>query len=333
MSCVYRPASVFMLTCVPCFRPLSPPFTSVDYFDVISQSYLHLVAASGENQSELDKMGASVESFVDMLAQAKIYAKTATKTRRLMLLVAQSKQAWDWRYTLKIANAAGAAKSGKGPPVSQLFDVHDDPILQYMRISFAEYVELLGRLALQMAHDRTRRFSPSPTTMRTTVSRVAAAALGSKVAGVSGDSMGRASLRSVIARAKKHEKTGKEGKQKQVTPGGKGKWHASLDMDRAEFVEQLPRLFQKLKAMLVEIQLNLRSEGRDSTLKSLLRRSGAAAKASRRGSVVVVMQTVRKKLEAREEEEEKALLNSGKDEFDALRQAVDVSIRDSSIRF
>ncbi len=278
-------------------------------------------------------MGTSVEAFVDMLAQAKIYAKTATKTRRLMLLVAQSKQAWDWEHTLKMANAAEAAKSGKGPPVSQVFDIHDDPILQYMRISFAEYVELLGRLALQMAHDRIRRLSPSPKTMRTTVSRVAAA-FGGKSSGDGGGSTGRISLRSVIASAKKGVEN-KEGTQKQrVAPAGKGKWHPSLDMDRDEFVEQLPRLFQKLKAMLVEIQLNLRSEGRDSTLKSLLRRSGAAAKASRRGSVVTVMQTVRKKLEAREEEEENALLNSGKaKEFEALRQAVDVSLRDPGIRF
>ncbi len=243
----------------------------VRFFDTISESYLHLCHTSGEinsKESALNKIGASVDGFVDMLAKANVYAKTSMRTRKLYLLVAQSKQAWDWEGMQK--TLAGIPDDYESVPL--VAEKERDSITQYKRISFAEYVELLGRVALQLVHDRSissgrlsqGKLSPSKRDTNTA------------------DESGQSKVENLQASRKTASKI--------------ASWHASLDISRDDFLAELPRLFDRLKTMLLETNLSLQATT-GGTMKALLKRSVAASKASRRASMASVTKTARKKLE------------------------------------
>jgi hypothetical protein len=75
-----------------------------------------------------------------------------------------------------------------------------------------------------------------------------------------------------------------------------------LDIDRDEFLTELPRLLDRLKTMLVEKNFSLRA-ATGGTMKALLKRSVAAGKASRRDSMTSVIATVRNKLKKRQHQQ------------------------------
>ena len=212
-------------------------------------------------ESNRSESGVSADGFVDMLVSSGVYARTNTKMKRLYLMISQSKQAWDW----KIPPASSTNTKGK---------TIDDMVVQYERISFAEYVELLGRLALQLAHERmtaTKRIRRS--------------------GGGSGSGGGE----------KKQANTTK------VT-SSTGGLHASLDMDRNLFLEQLPTLLQKLKKYIFKVNDELQARS-NTNLNRLLQKSAAAARASRRTSVVNVTKTVKLRLEERHNDDVKIVKN------------------------
>ena len=238
----------------------------VDYFHVISETYLHLCYHSERDvqhkESNRTESGVSADGFVDMLVSSGVYARTNTKMKRLYLMISQSKQAWDW----KIPPANSTNTKGK---------TIDDMVVQYERISFAEYVELLGRIALQLAHERM-----------TATKRIRRSGGGG------------------------NEGSGGEKKQANTTKvtSSTGGLHASLDMDRNLFLEQLPTLLQKLKKYILKVNDELQARN-NTNLNRLLQKSTAAARASRRTSVVNVMKTVKLRLEERHNDDVKVVKN------------------------
>jgi hypothetical protein len=183
----------------------------VDYFDIISESYLHLCYDSESDlkqQNRFDALGASAASFVNMLHNSGVYAKTNSKLRRIYLLISQSKQAWDWN-----GSSTGAASRSV-----------DEAVVQYERISFAEYVELVGRLALQLAHEKEI---------------------------VQQHQMKTAHRR--LQKTTKQETKETKNIEKIAKTKHSATLHASLDMDRDMFLSELPLLLNKLHAYLMDI--------------------------------------------------------------------------------
>jgi len=262
----------------------------VDYFGVISESYLHLCydsemnlkhsshgSSKGKNPTvhQLDQLGASASSFVDMLYKAGIYSKTKVKLRRLYLLISQSKQAWDWKGT-----------NSQDPSTMKIQTV-DDAVVQYERISFAEYVELVGRLALQLAHDKAKLNSARKRIGRANTKNDDETKNETKVE--TKDEI-KDGTKEVI----------KDGQKTITETTKKSAFHESLQLNRDHFLDELPSLMESLKTYMYNVNESLKGEA-GSNLNKLLKRSNAAVRASRRKSVVAVMKTVKSRLIAREE--------------------------------
>ena len=302
------------------FRRLFFYFPSVEeiyvsYFGVISESYLHLCYESEMNLDhskksgmgdapsvhQLDQLGASATSFVDMLHNANIYAKTKIKLRNINLIICQSKQAWDW----KKKEVVGAKIPIKVPTI-------DEVVVQYERISFAEYVELLGRLALQLAHEKDmvekinkKRIGKRKEQSIDKKKKEKKKEEKQNEQNVESKDTSQVQVEKESEKSEESEeiKNGTTSKQKDKTKK-KNKGQRKLELDRDRFLEELPILLNKLKLYMQHLDDEIQNS-KGTNLNRLLKRSNAAVRASRRKSVVAVMNTVRTKLIEREEENEK----------------------------
>jgi len=257
----------------------------VDYFDIISESYLHLCYDSEKNvqsNASLDALGASAGSFIEMLHQSGVYSKTNTKLKRVYLLISQSKQAWEWK-------GSSSSLSSVLPPKSK--PTIDEVVVQYERISFAEYVELLGRLALQLAHEKDILVKKKQAKQQRAKQGRSMHTRSSGGMKKEGEAVGGGGGKSA-AQGVPPPKTPLPTKKATIRSRHPHPLHDSLDMDRIMFLDELPLLLHQIQEYIRRVDDKVINE-KGSNLKRILQRSNAAARARRRNSIVTVMKQVR----------------------------------------